>query len=166
MKVLSFNRKLQILIITAHLTAIYSILFHFSWIGLLVGYIGWFLFKMIGTEIGAHIYFTHKSYKTTKFWERILLFLHFFAGDGSLLAFIGVHRTHHRHCETEKDPHSPRYMNWADITYWLKPVHLELRYWRDWIKDPVIKYTHYYYFLIHFSILGIFILLDGVEYYQ
>jgi fatty-acid desaturase len=165
MKGLSFNQKLQILILTSHLTSVYALFWHFSWIGLLVGYIGWFLFKMIGTEIIAHRYYSHKAFETTNFWKRFLTFLHFFAGDGSLLAFVGVHRTHHAYCETEKDPHSPRYMNWADITYWLKPINMEMKFWRELVRDPVIRITHNYYFLIHFSIFGLFVLFNGIEYY-
>lgn len=165
MKRITFNQKLHLLIITAHVSAMYAVFFNFSWSGLLIAYLGWFLFKMIGTEIGAHRYFTHKSFETSDIKKKLLLFLHFWAGDGSLLAFIGVHRTHHGYCDTDKDPHSPQYKSWLAITYWTSPINLQLKFIKDWASDPWIKFSHYHYFKIHFLVFLIFLIAGGIDLY-
>lgn len=79
----------------------------------------WFGFLLYGTlfEISLHRYFTHRSFKTSKYKEYLLRFIAFLMGQGSILGWITVHRTHHRYADTEKDPHSPKHMPlWRVLT--------------------------------------------------
>jgi len=59
----------------------------------------------IGIEVGAHRYFSHKSFKATKPLELLLIFLFNLAGQQSVVWWVRNHRTHHRHSDTIKDPH-------------------------------------------------------------
>lgn len=61
------------------------------------------------SEIGLHRYFSHKSFKTSNFKENLLTVFAFLAGQGAILSWTTVHRTHHRYADTSKDPHSPLY---------------------------------------------------------
>lgn len=59
------------------------------------------------SEIGLHRYFSHRSFKTSNFKEKILAAFAFLTGQGAILSWTTIHRTHHRYADTEKDPHSP-----------------------------------------------------------
>lgn len=65
------------------------------------------IFARIGSEAGFHRYFTHRSYQTTKFKERMLLWWGTFLGIGSCISWANVHRLHHADPDTEHDPHVP-----------------------------------------------------------
>jgi stearoyl-CoA desaturase (delta-9 desaturase) len=67
-----------------------------------------------GVTIGYHRLFAHRSFATYPAIERILMVL---GCMGSVAPFywIAVHRTHHRHSDQDKDPHSPHV--WAGQRY-------------------------------------------------
>ena len=57
-----------------------------------------------------HRYSSHQMFTMSKGWERIFFFLTFLTQGASFLnprAYAILHRLHHKHSDTEKDPHSP-----------------------------------------------------------
>src|SRR5262249_50018739 len=60
-----------------------------------------------GVTIGFHRLFAHRSFATSRTVERILMILGCMAGQASPFFWIAVHRLHHRHSDTDDDPHSP-----------------------------------------------------------
>lgn len=62
---------------------------------------------MLGVNIGLHRLLSHRSFKTSPIIEKILSLISVVITIGSPLAWVAVHRQHHRTCETPKDPHSP-----------------------------------------------------------
>ena len=88
-----------------------------------------------------------------------------FSGDGSTLSFANIHRQHHAKCETVEDPHSPKYMDWFEITYWLSQTKINPKYIRGLLKDPWIKFTHRHYFKFNYSLFLLFVLLGEVDVY-
>lgn len=65
------------------------------------------LIGCFGISIGYHRLLTHKSFKTSKFWERICTTLGALAFTGSSIGWVGMHRQHHRFSDKPGDPHSP-----------------------------------------------------------
>ena len=61
-----------------------------------------------GISAGMHRLISHKSYKTSKLKEQILSILGCLAFQGSPIVWACTHRSHHKHSDQEKDPHSPR----------------------------------------------------------
>lgn len=74
--------------------------------------IGYFLYSCIGMTIFYHRYWSHKSFKTWPIIETIGTFLGALAGRGSTLSWVTVHRLHHKHSDTDLDPH------WSDRDGW------------------------------------------------
>ena len=57
-----------------------------------------------------HRYASHQMFTMSKSWERVFFFLTFLTQGSSFLnprAYAILHRLHHKHSDTEKDPHSP-----------------------------------------------------------
>ncbi|KAI5631259.1 fatty acid desaturase domain-containing protein [Phthorimaea operculella] len=71
--------------------------------GLLVGYAGG-----EGITIGAHRYYTHKSFKAKPFLRATLVLLQTIAGQNSMFTWCRDHRLHHRYSDTDADPHNSK----------------------------------------------------------
>ncbi len=63
--------------------------------------------QMFGITIGFHRYLAHKSFKTSRFFEGVLLISGSMALEGPLLFWVCTHRRHHRYADDIGDPHSP-----------------------------------------------------------
>jgi len=63
--------------------------------------------RMFGITGGYHRYFSHRSYKTSRFFQFILALLGTCAAQMGPLWWAAHHRHHHRHADTEHDIHSP-----------------------------------------------------------
>lgn len=85
-----------------------SLIFVFHWWMIPVAIMSMYFFGSM-SEIAIHRYFTHKSYTTTSFKEKILLAFAFITGQGAVLSWVAVHRTHHAYEDTTGDPHSPQF---------------------------------------------------------
>jgi stearoyl-CoA desaturase (delta-9 desaturase) len=91
-----------------------------------------------------HRYAAHRMFSMNKFWQR---FFHLFAfisqGSSYLSPYVYglMHRLHHAHADTEKDPHSPKFdgnimkMMWKTKNYYMdiftKKVTIDSKYTKD-----------------------------------
>jgi len=78
----------------------------FSWVALIAAL--FFCYIRI-FAIGAfyHRYFSHRAYKTNRFWQAIFAIWGACSMQRGPLWWASHHRDHHRWTDTEKDPHSP-----------------------------------------------------------
>lgn len=68
----------------------------------------YFLFFIIGLEVGCHRYFSHQAFKASKPVEYLLSFLGCLSLSGSPLSWVAVHSTHHKYSDVSgKDPLTP-----------------------------------------------------------
>ncbi len=118
------------------------------WWSLLVIYLLYFLTKGLGSEIGAHRYWSHRSFKTSRLWEKIMIILDTFSGEGSIIAFSGVHRLHHAHSDTDRDPHNPATHPWATTFYQHNTSEFGAKVVKDLLRDPWLVWQHKNYFRI------------------
>lgn len=162
---LTVNQKIQIHILVSFALFGLTLTMNFSWLWLAGTYVSWFILKVIGGEVGAHKYFAHRSYTTTRAWELFLIFAHFWVGENSMLSFVTTHRQHHAYTETPRDPHSPRYSSWADIMFWRRPFDIDMRFARDVVRDSAIVFTHRYYYHIHLAVLFLCLVLGAWIFY-
>ena len=64
-------------------------------------------FRCSASRLGFHRYAAHKSFKTSRFFEGVLLIAGSMALEGPLLSGSSTHRRHHRYADEHGDPHSP-----------------------------------------------------------
>ena len=71
--------------------------------------VGLYALRMFCITGFYHRYFSHKTFKTNRFWQFIFAFLGATAGQRGPLWWASHHRYHHQHADTEQDPHSPHH---------------------------------------------------------
>lgn len=150
--------KLKLILVLNHILFTVGLLFAdptWLWMSLT----GWILFGKIGGEIALHRYFTHRSFETVYWKERLLLILSIFNCFGSPIVWCGIHRKHHHHSDTENDPHGnqPFWRIW--LTFW-KPFVIEKRYVVDLLRDNWIKFIHKHYLKILLISYIVLLLVD------
>ena len=67
-----------------------------------------FFIRKFGITGGFHRYFSHRSYKTSRFFQFCLAFLGGAAGQKGALWWAAHHRHHHKHSDTDEDLHSAK----------------------------------------------------------
>lgn len=117
-----------------HLVPLLAIFTHvttFDWILCAVLYV----VRMFFVTGGYHRYFSHRSYKTSRFFQFILAFGAQTSFQKGAIWWAANHRIHHKHSDTPEDPHSAKiYGFWyAHIGWIMGPEHKPTRF--DLIKD-------------------------------
>lgn len=75
------------------------------WMYGLIG--GWF-FHMIVCSIILHKYFTHKTFSVNPVLHNLFAYIGSLGLNGSVLAWVNLHRLHHMTSDKEGDPHDPK----------------------------------------------------------
>lgn len=95
--------------------------FFFSWSGVLLAAVLWWVVGGLGITLCYHRLLTHRSFKTPKAVEYLLTTLGTLSWQGPPIKWVGTHRIHHTHSDGEGDPHSPKHgFNWAHVLWCLK----------------------------------------------
>src|SRR3954453_11456217 len=89
-----------------HALAVVAV-FHFSWGGLLVGLVLWWVAESLGIGMGFHRLLTHRGYRCPKWVEYFLTVCGTLALQGGPIAWVATHRIHHQNSAKVGDPHSP-----------------------------------------------------------
>ncbi len=91
---ISFKLKLLILTLITHILGFISFFYQYSLIEFIY-FIFWFLFSSFGVTVGLHRFFTHKSFKATRFFKIVLAIMSISALRGPIDLWCGMHRSHH-----------------------------------------------------------------------
>ncbi len=96
---------------------VYSIIFN-SWIWLVISFIYYkIIVGFIGNQISQHRYISHKSFTTTNSKNKFLAWISITTGIDPIL-YASIHRHHHIHSDSLKDPHSPKNSLWGSLVSW------------------------------------------------
>lgn len=154
--------KFHLILLLNVFTFIYALASSFNLYFLIFGLILARFIGLIGIDLGMHRYFTHKSFQSKRWFENVMLLIGILNHQGSSIMFAGVHRMHHAHSDTEKDPHNG---SWLKILFYIRhknflvPMHMIA----DLARNPLHRLIHKQYFKIHFALL-LLTLLDVVVY--
>lgn len=115
----------------------------------LVGLLSYWGLGVLGINIGYHRLLAHRSFSTYPIVEKVLSVIGVITSVGSPLAWVTLHRMHHKTTETAADPHSPYLLGnfRAWFGFW-NITHLDLNLSKDIRKDKFQKRLHKYYFEI------------------
>jgi stearoyl-CoA desaturase (delta-9 desaturase) len=92
--------------ISIHIGCLFIFWVGFSWVALIACLALWFV-RMFGVTAGYHRYFSHRAYKTTRWFQFLLAILGNSTAQLGPLWWAAHHRHHHRYADTEQDIHSP-----------------------------------------------------------
>ncbi|MGE3388348.1 MAG: acyl-CoA desaturase [Bdellovibrionales bacterium] len=93
------------IVVVVHILALCALPF-FSWRNVGAFLISHFLVGCLGTVIGLHRYFSHRSFYCPAWFEILLGFLGTLSFQQGPITWAMYHRAHHRFTENEGDPHS------------------------------------------------------------
>jgi stearoyl-CoA desaturase (delta-9 desaturase) len=116
---------------------------------LLVTFVSYFIIGVISVVVTLHRMLSHRSFKTYKWLENILIFLTVFSTVGPTIAWVGLHRYHHVTSDTDKDPHSPHngvFKAWTGYKWKVDNIPLSLT--RDLFRQPLHRFIFNNYFKI------------------
>jgi stearoyl-CoA desaturase (delta-9 desaturase) len=121
--------------------------------------------RMFGITAGYHRYFSHRSYKTSRWFQFVLACLGCSALQKGPLWWAAHHRQHHRHSDTSEDPHSPRLRSfwWSHVGWILAGAYDETN-WpavQDWERYPELRWLNRNHWIPGMVLAGLCWLLDG-----
>ncbi len=126
---------------------------------------GLYFVRMFGITAGYHRYFSHHSYKTSRWFQFVLACLGCSAMQKGPLWWTAHHREHHRHSDTAQDPHSPRTKSfWWSHIGWILSKDYEETNWpeiRDWSRYPELRWLNRNHWLPGFVLAVICFLVGG-----
>ena len=103
-----------------------------------------YVVRVFALTAGYHRYFSHKSYRTSRFFQFVLGFTGTAAAQLGPLWWASHHRMHHRHSDTEDDVHSParRGFWWAHVGWLLcrRYAHTETAAIKDFARFPELRF--------------------------
>ena len=143
------------------LTVLFALIYEQSailWLLSILMYVG---IGCFGISIGYHRLLTHKSFKTTKFWERFCTLWGVLAFTGSSIGWVGMHRDHHKYSDKPGDPHSPVTRGPAMLlaAYDYTPDKWKIRHL---IFDKFHVFIHTWYFGLLLAWLALWLVLGGI----
>lgn len=138
-------------VLSMHVACIGVLFFGFSWIALFICVISYSV-RAFGITGAFHRYFSHKTYKTSRWFQFVLALLGTSAAQMGPLWWGGHHRKHHRYSDTEKDVHSPvqKGFYWAHIGWILssKYLHTDRDVIQDFDKFPELRFINNFHYLV------------------
>lgn len=116
---------------------------------LLVSLLFYWITGVLGINVGMHRLLAHRSFKTFPWMEKFLSLVAVITSVGSPLAWVTIHRQHHKSSERLGDPHSPYMLgNWkAWFGFW-NYIHLDLTLIKDLRKSRFQRFLHKHYLAI------------------
>jgi stearoyl-CoA desaturase (delta-9 desaturase) len=73
----------------------------------------------LGQSIGYHKLFAHKAFKPNKWFPYLSAFVGSISFFGDPLRSAIIHRLHHKHADTDLDPHSPKHGRFYAYISWI-----------------------------------------------
>jgi len=103
--------------------------------------------SLLSVTAGYHRLYAHRTYRTKKPVEWVLLFFGTLAVQGSVFRWVYDHRLHHSHLDSDKDPYETPKGFWHSHVLWMfkKREPIDERYLGDLKDDKVLAFQHRYY---------------------
>ncbi len=133
-----------------HLACLGAIFTGVSWFAILLC-VGLYALRMFALTAGYHRYFSHRTYKTSRFFQFLLALLGCTALQKGPLWWAAHHRRHHKYTDQDGDVHSPRQNGfwWSHVGWVISDLYNPT----DWdaIKDfaryPELRWLNKYHLI-------------------
>lgn len=129
---------------------------------LLLTFISYFAISCLGITVTFHRFLTHRSFKFRWKWmEKLFILFGSLAGTGSAIGWVAVHKAHHKHSDTEHDPHGPVtgwrnfFNDYDDDVDYMSVKHL--------VKDKYLYFLHKHGLLILLAFYICLFIIGGIN---
>jgi stearoyl-CoA desaturase (delta-9 desaturase) len=110
---------------------------------------GLYIIRMFGITAGYHRYFSHRSYRTSRWFQFVLAWIGCSAVQKGPLWWAGHHRHHHKHSDEDPDVHSPvlRGFWWSHVGWFLCSRYDDTDHHaiKDFSKYPELRWLNDYH---------------------
>lgn len=128
---------------------------------ILISIIFYILYAGVGVSLTFHRTLSHNSWKFHPVVKKVLIMLASMSNVGSPLTWVAVHRAHHLYCDTEKDPHSPKYYSIWYVIFGTMFSKVSIKKVLDLMRDNYIIFVHQYYYLLQLPWIAFLYTLGG-----
>ena len=136
----------------------------FSWIAASVCLL-LYLVRMFAITGVYHRYFSHRSYKTSRWFQFVLAFLGASSAQKGPLWWAAHHRHHHRHSDTEEDIHSSAINGiwWSHVGWVLSTDYITTRYEmiKDFFKFPELRWLDRNHLVAPLALIALLFMLGA-----
>lgn len=93
---------------------------------------------------GYHRFYSHKTYRTNKWVELVMLFFGSMAGQSSALRWSFEHRLHHAYVDTDEDPYTIKKGFWYAHCLWIlnKPKDVDPKVVSDLVRNKLVMFQN------------------------
>ncbi len=157
-----------VVLVLFHLGAVLGVIrFGWSWIAVAVC-VGLYLVRMFAITGIYHRYFSHRTFRTNRFWQFVFTVAGCSAMQKGPLWWAAHHRHHHRTSDTPEDVHSPvQHGLWQSHFGWFLSSatgHADRTLMRDFQDYPELRWIDRRHLLIPFALaIGCFALGSGLR---
>ncbi|MBV9885994.1 MAG: acyl-CoA desaturase [Acidobacteria bacterium] len=120
--------------------------------------------RMFWVTAGYHRYFSHRSFKTSRFFQFVIAFMAMTSAQKGVLWWAAHHRHHHRFSDQEEDLHSPTLFGffWSHIGWIVSDRYNDTRtnYIADFAKFRELRWLNKYHWVPP-ATLGVSLYLIG-----
>lgn len=132
--------------------------------------VGFFVARMFAITGFYHRYFSHKTFKTNRFWQFVFGALGASAAQRGPLWWAAHHRHHHQHSDEPGDLHSPHQNGfwWAHMGWFTCDAGFAMdeRRVRDWLRFPELRFINRFDALIPaLAVVGIYALGEALAHW-
>lgn len=132
-----------------------------SWTAALVC-IGLYIVRMFGITGVYHRYFSHRSYKTSRWFQFVLAFLGATSAQKGPIWWASHHRHHHQFSDMEEDVHSALLHGvwWSHVGWILSTQFVETKkeLVKDLLKFPELRWLEKYHFVPPLCLIALLLL--------
>ncbi len=111
-----------------------------------------YVVRMWALTAGYHRYFSHRAFKTSRWFQFVLAFVGACAAQKGVLWWAAHHRHHHRHSDQDQDIHSPTNTGfiWAHVGWVLSGKYMDTNYdkIKDFAKYPELRWLNRHHELV------------------
>jgi len=152
----------------AHVAALIGLFFvEWSW-NLIYWCIAMYYIRMFGITGGYHLYFSHKSYSTSRPFQFVLAFLGGMSLQKGALWWAAHHRHHHKYADQEEDVHSPTLKGflWSHTGWFLlsnEYVETKWKYIPDFTKYPELLWLNTHHTIPSVILAALLLVFGGFQ---
>ena len=131
-----------------------------SWLQLLYTYILFYFLLEFTMSLFIHRWATHNLWNPPVWFQNIMSVVSLTAMIGTPISYSAWHRNHHKHSDTDKDPHSPKYKTWYYIIFRTHEQPTKIRLATDRLRnDWQLFLTKYEAMLVYMLNASLFLVL-------
>lgn len=151
--------------VLVHLVALIGVFaMGWSWKGAALA-VGLYYLRMFGVTAGYHRYFSHRTFRTSRFFQFVLAFLAVSSTQKGVLWWASHHRLHHKLSDKEGDVHSMKRDGffWSHVGWIMSNQHDETDEKRisDLTRYPELRFLDRFHVLPTLVLAGVLFAVGG-----